>query len=103
AGGDLTGLRVGVVRELGGDGHTDGYEPGVLARVAEAIDLLAGMGAEIADVSCPSFDLALAAYYLIAPSEASSNLARFDSVRYGLRVGDDGTKSAEEVTSLTRE
>jgi aspartyl-tRNA(Asn)/glutamyl-tRNA(Gln) amidotransferase subunit A len=103
AGGDLTGLRVGVVRELGGDGHTDGYEPGVLARVAEAIDLLAGMGAEIADVSCPSFDLALAAYYLIAPSEASSNLARFDSVRYGLRVGDDGTRDLDEVMALTRE
>jgi aspartyl-tRNA(Asn)/glutamyl-tRNA(Gln) amidotransferase subunit A len=54
-------------------------------------------------VSCPSFDLALAAYYLIAPSEASSNLARFDGVRYGLRVGDDGTRDLDEVMALTRE
>jgi aspartyl-tRNA(Asn)/glutamyl-tRNA(Gln) amidotransferase subunit A len=54
-------------------------------------------------VSCPAFDLALAAYYLIAPSEASSNLARFDGVRYGLRVGDDGTRDLDEVMALTRE
>ena len=79
--GDLSGLTVGVVRELGGEGHTDGYEQGVLARVAEAVALLEGMGAEVREVSCPAFDLALAAYYLIAPSEASSNLARFDGVR----------------------
>jgi aspartyl-tRNA(Asn)/glutamyl-tRNA(Gln) amidotransferase subunit A len=103
AGGDLSGVRVGVVRELGGEGHTDGYEPGVLARAAEAIDLLAGMGAEITEVSCPSFDLALPAYYLIAPSEASSNLARFDGVRYGLRLGDDGRHDLDEVMALTRE
>src|SRR5690606_15004587 len=56
----------------------------------------------VVEVSCPSFDTALAAYYLIAPSEASSNLARFDAMRYGLRVGDDGTRSAEEVMALTR-
>src|SRR5687768_13768843 len=73
AGGDLPGLKVGVVRELGGEGHTDGYEEGVLARVAEAVALLEGMGAEVREVSCSAFDLALAAYYLIAPSEASSN------------------------------
>ena len=54
-------------------------------------------------MSCPHFAYALADYYLIAPSEASSNLARFDSVRYGLRVGDDGSHSLEEVMSLTRE
>ena len=54
-------------------------------------------------MSCPSFDHALPAYYLIAPSECSSNLARFDGMRYGLRVGDDGSRSAEEVMSLTRE
>jgi aspartyl-tRNA(Asn)/glutamyl-tRNA(Gln) amidotransferase subunit A len=54
-------------------------------------------------VSCPSFDLALAAYYLIAPSEASSNLARFDGVRFGLRVGDDGGRDLDEVMALTRE
>ena len=54
-------------------------------------------------MSCPNFRFALGAYYLIAPSEASSNLARFDAMRYGLRVGDDGTRSAEEVMSMTRE
>ena len=92
------GLRVGVVRELGGEG----YQPGVEARFAEAVSLLAGLGADVVEVSCPSFGYALPAYYLIAPSECSSNLARFDGMRYGLRVGDDGTRSAEEVMALTR-
>jgi aspartyl-tRNA(Asn)/glutamyl-tRNA(Gln) amidotransferase subunit A len=94
---------VGVVRELGGDGHTDGYEQGVLDRFAEAVALLEQLGAEVHEVSCPSFGLALPAYYLIAPSEASSNLARFDGVRYGLRVGDDGGRDLDEVMALTRE
>ena len=103
ADGDLSGLKVGVVRELGGEGHTDGYEQGVLDRVAETVALLESMGAEVTEVSCPAFDLALPAYYLIAPSEASSNLSRFDGVRYGLRVGDDGTHDLDEVMALTRE
>ena len=103
AGGDLSGLKVGVVRELGGEGHADGYEPGVLARFAEAVALLESMGAEVREVSAPAFDLALSAYYLIAPSEASSNLARFDGVRFGLRVGDDGSHDLDEVMALTRE
>jgi aspartyl-tRNA(Asn)/glutamyl-tRNA(Gln) amidotransferase subunit A len=103
ADGDLSGLRVGVVRELGGEGHADGYEPGVLARFAEGVERLRSMGAEVREVSCPAFDLALAAYYLIAPSEASSNLARFDGVRYGLRVGDDGAHDLDAVMALTRE
>ena len=103
ADGDLSGLRVGVVRELGGQGHSDGYEDGVLARFTEAVARLEAMGAEVREVSCPAFDLALAAYYLIAPSEASSNLARFDGVRYGLRVGDDGSRDLDEVMALTRE
>jgi aspartyl-tRNA(Asn)/glutamyl-tRNA(Gln) amidotransferase subunit A len=101
--GDLSGLRVGVVRELGGEGHRDGYEPGVLARFAEGVEQLRALGAEIREVSCPAFDLGLAAYYLIAPSEASSNLARFDGVRYGLRVGDDGSNDLDTVMALTRE
>ncbi|MUL42701.1 Asp-tRNA(Asn)/Glu-tRNA(Gln) amidotransferase subunit GatA [Streptomonospora sp. PA3] len=95
---DVAGLRVGVVRELGGEG----YQPGVQQRFQEAVELLESLGAKVVEVSCPSFDAALAAYYLIAPSECSSNLARFDAMRYGLRVGDDGTRSAEEVMSLTR-
>ena len=101
--GDLAGLRVGVVRELGGEGHTDGYEEGVLGSFRAAVARLEAMGAEVQEVSCPAFDLALAAYYLIAPSEASSNLARFDGVRYGLRVGDDGDRDLDQVMALTRE
>ncbi|HET8601454.1 MAG TPA: Asp-tRNA(Asn)/Glu-tRNA(Gln) amidotransferase subunit GatA [Segeticoccus sp.] len=103
AAGNLAGLTVGVVRELGGDGHRDGYEEGVLARFADAVALLESLGAEVREISCPAFDLALPAYYLIAPSEASSNLARFDGVRYGLRVGDDGSHDLDEVMALTRE
>jgi len=95
---DVKGLKIGVVKELQGEG----FQAGVLHRFHEALDLLVEAGAEIVNVSCPSFDYALAAYYLIAPSECSSNLARFDSMRYGIRVGDDGSKSAEEVMNLTR-
>jgi aspartyl-tRNA(Asn)/glutamyl-tRNA(Gln) amidotransferase subunit A len=99
--GDLSGVRVGVVTELTGAGG--GYQQGVLDSFGAAVTTLRELGAEIVEVSCPNFDYALAAYYLIAPSECSSNLARFDSVRYGLRVGDDGVHSLEEVMSLTRE
>jgi aspartyl-tRNA(Asn)/glutamyl-tRNA(Gln) amidotransferase subunit A len=99
--GDLTGLKVGVVTEL--TGANGGYQQSVLESFRAAVDTLAGLGAEIVEVSCPNFDYALAAYYLIAPSECSSNLARFDAVRYGLRVGDDGDRSLEDVMSLTRE
>ena len=95
---DVKGLKIGVVKELSGQG----YQSGVLQRFNEALDELVKAGAEIVEVSCPNFEYALAAYYLIAPSEASSNLARFDSMRYGLRVGDDGKASAEEVMNLTR-
>ncbi|MFN2559856.1 MAG: Asp-tRNA(Asn)/Glu-tRNA(Gln) amidotransferase subunit GatA [Jatrophihabitans sp.] len=96
---NLSGTRVGVVRELGGEG----YQPGVLASFEAAVETLRSLGAEVVEVSCPNFEYALAAYYLIAPSECSSNLARFDGVRYGLRVGDDGVNSLEDVMSLTRE
>lgn len=95
---DVAGLRVGVVRELAGDG----YEADVEARFAEAVSWLEEAGAEVVEVSCPSFEHALAAYYLIMPAELSSNLARFDAVRYGLRLGDDGGNGMEAVTSLTR-
>ncbi|MCU1469774.1 MAG: glutamyl-tRNA(Gln) and/or aspartyl-tRNA(Asn) amidotransferase, subunit [Glaciihabitans sp.] len=96
--GDLRGVRVGVVSQLRGDG----YQAGVLESFNAAVEQLKSLGAEVSEVSCPHFDNALAAYYLILPSEVSSNLARFDGMRYGLRVGDDGTHSAEEVMALTR-
>jgi aspartyl-tRNA(Asn)/glutamyl-tRNA(Gln) amidotransferase subunit A len=96
---DVKGMKIGVVKELGGEG----FQKGVSQRFTEALEELVKAGAEIVEVSCPNFEYALAAYYLIAPSEASSNLARFDSMRYGLRVGDDGTRGAEEVMSLTRQ
>ena len=96
---DVKGVKIGVVKELSGEG----YEKGVADRFAESLAILESQGAEIIEVSCPNFKYALGAYYLIAPSEASSNLARFDAMRYGLRVGDDGSASAEEVMSLTRE
>jgi aspartyl-tRNA(Asn)/glutamyl-tRNA(Gln) amidotransferase subunit A len=99
AAGDLGGVRVGLVRELGGEG----YEPEVLARFDEAVAELAAAGAEVVEVSCPHFRYALEAYYLILPSEASSNLARFDAMRYGLRVGgDDPAATAEQVMAATR-
>jgi aspartyl-tRNA(Asn)/glutamyl-tRNA(Gln) amidotransferase subunit A len=99
ADGDLTGVRIGVVTELGGEG----YQAGVLARFRESVDLMTKAGAEVVEVSCPHFVHALATYYLILPAEASSNLARFDAMRYGLRVTPDGTPSAEDVMRVTRE
>ncbi|WP_345423568.1 Asp-tRNA(Asn)/Glu-tRNA(Gln) amidotransferase subunit GatA [Pseudonocardia xishanensis] len=95
--GDLSGLRVGVVRELGGEG----YQSGVRASFDAALQRLEKLGAEIVEVSCPHFEYGMAAYYLILPSEVSSNLARFDAMRYGLRVSRGA--SAEEVMAATRE
>ena len=97
--GDVSGLKIGVVKELGGEG----YAPGVEQRFTEAVGLLDLLGAEIVEVSCPHFVYALPTYYLILPSECSSNLAKFDGMRFGLRVGDDGVASAEQVMALTRE
>ncbi len=93
--GDVAGLRIGVVAEFAGEG----YQPGVMARFTEAVELLESLGAKVTEISCPHFRYALPAYYLIAPSEASSNLARFDGMRYGLRAG---SGSAEEVMAATR-
>lgn len=93
---DVKGLKIGVIKELQGEG----YQKGVLDRFQESLEILSSLGAEIVEVSCPSFDYALAAYYLIAPSECSSNLARFDAMRYGMRTGEG---SAEEVMNQTRE
>ena len=97
--GDVKGMKIGVVKELNGDG----YQSGVRLRFEESLELLAAAGAEIVEVSAPNFEYALAAYYLIAPSECSSNLARFDAMRYGLRTGDVDGASAESVMNLTRE
>jgi aspartyl-tRNA(Asn)/glutamyl-tRNA(Gln) amidotransferase subunit A len=99
--GDLSGLRIGVVSELGGEG----YQAGVLTRFQESVELLVKAGADVVEVSCPHFVHALATYYLILPAEASSNLARFDAMRYGLRVLPEGIEapSAEDVMRATRE
>ncbi|MEU8899517.1 Asp-tRNA(Asn)/Glu-tRNA(Gln) amidotransferase subunit GatA [Nocardia sp. NPDC048505] len=96
--GDLRGLKVGVVKEL----HSDSYQPGVLESFDAAVAVLRELGAEVIEVSCPNFEYALSAYYLVMPSEVSSNLARFDAMRYGLRVEDDGKHSAEQVMAATR-
>ena len=96
---DVRGMRIGIVKELSGEG----YQSGVAQRFTEALAILEHLGAEIVEVSCPHFEYALGAYYLILPSEASSNLARFDGMRYGMRAGDDGKHSVEQVMALTRE
>ena len=97
--GDVKGVKIGVIKQLQGEG----YQKGVQARFDESLQTLASLGAEIVEVDCPSFEYALAAYYLIAPSECSSNLARFDAMRYGLRTGDGQGASAESVMSKTRD
>ena len=96
---DVKGMRIGVIKELSGAG----FQPGVQARFNESLALLQGAGAEIVEVSCPSFEYAIAAYYLILPAEASSNLAKFDSVRFGLRVTPEGNPTIERVMAATRE
>jgi aspartyl-tRNA(Asn)/glutamyl-tRNA(Gln) amidotransferase subunit A len=95
---DVKGMKIGVIKQLQGEG----YQSGVQARFDESLQVLASLGAQIVEVDCPSFEYALAAYYLIAPSECSSNLARFDAMRYGLRVGDSAGASAESVMNATR-
>ena len=97
--GDVKGLKIGVIKQLQGKG----YQSGVLARFNESLEVLSSLGAQIVEVDCPSFEYALAAYYLIAPSECSSNLARFDAMRYGLRTGEVDGASAESVMNSTRE
>ena len=96
---DVKGMRIGVIKQLSGDG----FQPEVSARFNESLELLKNAGAEIVEVSCPSFEYAIAAYYLILPAEASSNLAKFDSVRFGLRVTPEGAPTIERVMAATRE
>ena len=78
---DVKGLKIGVPKEFFGQGT----DPDVAGAVWEAIELLAGLGAEYKQTSMPSVDYGLPVYYIIAPAECSSNLARYDGVRYGLR------------------
>jgi aspartyl-tRNA(Asn)/glutamyl-tRNA(Gln) amidotransferase subunit A len=98
---DVSGMRIGIVRELTGEG----FQAGVQQRFDEAVAHLVAAGAEVVEVSCPSFTYALATYYLILPSEASSNLAKFDAMRYGKRVWPEGVEdaSAEQVMAATRD
>ena len=98
---DVKGMKIGIVRELTGEG----FQAGVQTRFDESVQHLVDAGAEVVEVSCPSFTAALAAYYLILPSEASSNLAKFDAMRYGLRVLPEGVDdpSAEQVMAATRD
>ena len=97
---DLTGLRVGVISELDGG---EGYHDGVVNSFHAALKLLEAAGAQVETVSLPHLEYALDAYYLIMPAEASSNLARYDGMRYGLRVEPtSGPVTAETVMAATR-
>nr|WP_231601753.1 Asp-tRNA(Asn)/Glu-tRNA(Gln) amidotransferase subunit GatA [Salinibacterium sp. NG253] len=95
----LKGVRVGVIKQL----DSPGFQAGVSQRFHEALQLLTDFGAEIVEVDAPHFEYAVEAYYLILPAEASSNLAKFDSVRFGLRVTPEGGGTVEDVMAATRE
>lgn len=94
----LKGLKVGVIREL----PDTGFQAGVSASFRASLDVLEAHGAEIVEISAPHFEYGVAAYYLILPAEASSNLAKFDSVRFGLRVDVPGG-TVEDVMARSRE
>ena len=95
----LRGLRVGVISEL----PDAGFQAGVSASFRAALAVMEAQGAEIVEISAPHFEFGVAAYYLILPAEASSNLAKFDSVRFGLRVTPSGTPTVEDVMAATRD
>lgn len=95
------GLRVGLISEMMGEGGIDGFEPEVLSQTSAAAEVLAAAGATVENVSIPSAIYGLSAYYLIAPAEASSNLARYDGVRYGLRVDSGANTKDMMVASRT--
>ncbi|PZE71227.1 Asp-tRNA(Asn)/Glu-tRNA(Gln) amidotransferase GatCAB subunit A [Curtobacterium sp. MCBD17_034] len=97
--GTLAGVRIGVVKELGGDG----FQAGVTQRFTETVALLESAGATVVEIDAPSFAYAISAYYLILPAEASSNLAKFDSVRFGMRVTPAAGGTVEDVMAATRE
>jgi aspartyl-tRNA(Asn)/glutamyl-tRNA(Gln) amidotransferase subunit A len=97
----VAGIRVGIISELMGSGDlAEGFEPEVLAQTTAAADALAAAGATVAEVSVPSTIYGLSAYYLIAPAEASSNLARYDGVRYGHR--ESGAANTAGMMKATR-
>ena len=96
---DFKGLKVGIVKQL----SKDGFQQGVKELFEDTVAKLAAQGVEVVEVDCPSFEYAVAAYYLILPAEASSNLAKFDSVRFGLRVMPEGNPTIERVMAATRE
>jgi aspartyl-tRNA(Asn)/glutamyl-tRNA(Gln) amidotransferase subunit A len=95
----LKGLRIGVIAEL----PDSGFQPGVAASFHEALAAMQAQGAEIVEISAPHFEYGVAAYYLILPAEASSNLAKFDSVRFGMRVTPHAQATVEEVMAATRD
>lgn len=95
---NVAGLRIGVVREL----VEATSQTSVKTEFVRCLDMLQNAGAEIVEISAPHFEYAVAAYYLIMPAEASSNLARYDSVRYGLRVSPSDAATVENVMSATR-
>ena len=97
--GALKGVRVGLPRQIC---EGEGFEPGVLENFSTTVDRLRDLGAEITWIDTETFGYAVAAYYLLMPAEVSSNLARYDSVRYGLRVTPEGTPNVERVMSATR-
>ncbi len=97
--GSLKGKKFGLIKQLSGAG----FQQGVQNRFAEAIKIITDAGGEIVEVDCPSFDYAIDAYYLILPAEASSNLAKFDSVRFGMRVTPEGNPTIDKVMAATRE
>ena len=94
----LKGLRVGVVKQL----MLDGVQAGVKARFDETLAMITAAGAEIVEIDAPHFEYAVAAYYLILPAEASSNLAKYDSVRFGMRVTPETGGTVQDVMSATR-
>ncbi|MEV8266351.1 Asp-tRNA(Asn)/Glu-tRNA(Gln) amidotransferase subunit GatA [Microbacterium sp. NPDC076911] len=94
----LKGLKVGVIKEFA----DSGFQTGVSASFSAALATMEAQGAEIVEISAPHFEYAVAAYYLILPAEASSNLAKFDSVRFGMRVNVPGG-TVEDVMAATRD
>ncbi|WP_394280542.1 Asp-tRNA(Asn)/Glu-tRNA(Gln) amidotransferase subunit GatA [Corynebacterium sp.] len=98
ASGDLSGVKIGMVRQF----DREGNQKSVREAVVKAFEELEKQGAELVWVDCPHFDDVMGAYYIIQMSEVSSNMSRFDGMRYGLRAGDDGNHSADQVMALSR-